>query len=71
MKDWYRESKSAGTGSTCSPTYSPANLGVKMDDEIAAKIKSVYDKYYAGEISSEEAMHKLELIINEVEDDDE
>jgi hypothetical protein len=44
---------------------------MELDDETSAKVKKVYDKYYASEITSEEAMYQLELIINEVENEDE
>ena len=44
---------------------------MELDNEIASKVKKVYDRYYASEITSEEAMYQLELIINEVENNDE
>ena len=62
-----------GTGSTCSPDLPiPANLGVKMeiDDRTAQKIKSIYNRYWSGNITADEALNELELIINGVDDDE-
>jgi hypothetical protein len=42
---------------------------MELDDVTAAKIKRIYDMYYADEITVDDAIHKLELIINGVEDE--
>jgi hypothetical protein len=35
-----------------------------MPDEMAAQIKEIYSKYHAREISPEQALDDLELVLN-------
>jgi hypothetical protein len=37
----------------------------QMTDSMAQKIKTIYSRYHAGEITADEAMADLELAINE------
>jgi hypothetical protein len=38
-----------------------------MNDKIAEQVKSIYSRYHAREISAEQALDELELVINEQE----
>jgi hypothetical protein len=40
-----------------------------MNDKMAEQVKSIYSRYHANEISPEEALDELELVINEDTED--
>jgi hypothetical protein len=43
---------------------------MEIDDRTAQKIKSIYNRYWSGNITADEALNELELIINGVDDDE-
>ncbi len=40
-----------------------------MNDKMAEQVKSIYSRYHANEISPEQALDELELVINEDTED--
>ncbi len=42
---------------------------MELTDKEAEQVKAIYSQYHAGEITAEHALNKLELVINEEEEE--